>query len=94
MCLECKFQWLVYNVDVFDDVVNVAIGSVLTFYKLELSSAPICVVYSESSLRGEHIANRPDEVWSVVFWFMLGREYVFRDGLWVSGVRFVVLEAL
>ena len=80
--------------DVFDDVVDVTVGGVFTFYNLELSSAPISEVFGESSLRGEHVANRPDEVRYVVFGSVLCREYVLRDGLWVSCVRFVVLEAL
>ena len=50
-----------------DDCLYVAVGGVFTFDDLNLSLSGICEVFNEFALLIEGEANRPDEVWFVVF---------------------------
>ena len=54
-----------------DNCLYVAIGGVFALNDLDLSLATICGVFNEFGLRVKDVLNRPDEVWSVVFGFIL-----------------------
>ena len=49
----------------------VAVGGVFAFDDLNLSMSAVCEVFNWFVLRVKGEANRPDEVWLVVFEFML-----------------------
>ena len=60
MCLECEFQGLVDDLDVFNYVMGVAIRAVFAINDLYLSSSPVCEIFGESTLRGDDVPDCPD----------------------------------
>ncbi len=54
-----------------DDCLYVAVGGVFAFDDLNLPLATVCEVFNEFALCVEGVSNRPDEVWFIVFGFML-----------------------
>ena len=54
-----------------DDCLHAAICRVFAFDDLNLSLSAVCEIFDLFALRVEGEANRPDEVWFVVFGFML-----------------------
>jgi hypothetical protein len=56
---------------VVDDFLYVAICGLFALYILDLPPSSVCEVCDEVSLCACSVADGSDEVWSVVFWFML-----------------------
>ena len=71
MGLERYSERHVDVIDVFDDCLYVTVGGVFAFDDLDPPSATICEVFNEFLLCVEVVSDRPDEVWFVVFGFML-----------------------
>ena len=67
----------------------VAVGGVFAFDYLNLSLSAVCEVFYQFALRVEGEANRPDEVWFVVFWFVLQVYDVVGYRLWVVRVFYL-----
>ena len=74
-------------IDVVSDCLYVAIGGVFPFDDLDMSLATICEVVDKFDLCVKGVPNRSDEVWFVIFGFML----LVKD---VAGYRLWVVRAL
>ena len=58
-------------IDMVDDCLYVAISGVIAFDYLDLSFATISEVFHEFALRVKGVPNCADEVWFVVFGFIM-----------------------
>ena len=88
MSLECSSQRFIDFIDVIDDFVCAAVSGVFAFDDLNLPSAAICEVLNEFPLCVVGVPVCPDEVWFMVFRFMLWMEDVVRYKLGVIQVLY------
>jgi len=72
--------------DETDNCLYDAVGGVFAFDDLNLPLATICQVFNKSPLCVEGVPDRPDEVWFVLFGFMLWVEDVVGYRLWIVRV--------